>query len=864
MKKKQTGIYLCAFFMPFIMVQVFFALCRIYPYGEFSVLTGDMDVEFVNFYAYFINIFKSRNDMSYMFAKTLGGDFPGLAAFQLHDPLLFLLFLFPGDKIAYGIEVMFSVQLSIAGLSMSVLLNRRYRSSWMSLLFSTAYAFSAFFFGYFVLTIYFGCIAILPLVVCFFLEFLDGKSSSVPFILTAALYIYINYHMGFMLVIFIVLLYLSRLIVHPEYIKRLRAFIYSGVTVLMMDGFFLIRTGLSLIGEKTTESADYRFFRNFPFNQVFANLFSGSTRNQYMPLMYCSMAALFFAVFYFMSESYSLREKAANALLLAAVLVSMWINTFDAVWHGFNNPEEFYFRYAYYVSFIIVLLGYKGFNALTGMVPAGRKEYIRIAGIFGLTVLYMGWLTFTGNAYLDRERLIVNALIICMITAAAFGLCRSGRWRIAAFIMLAAVSVPDMLYDARVTYIKMNADNGELPLMSRFQTDYARIKEAVDYIKAEDGGFYRLEKDFDRAVNDPAMFDYIGLSHDSSCEKDAVNSYLTNYGFRETVYYTFYNGGSTSFADAFLGVKYLVSDRDGMYKPYEYMTEAGGYDVYRNTFAQPMAYLAPDALKDFSFAEENTFEKQNGLASYWTGEDGAEIYKAADYEYETEGAVEEEPGHFIRTEDEGYIVYRVHITEKSPLYLYFVAPHMQSGEVFVNGESLGWYFTENRWNVLCAGTFEPGETVEIRMQVLKEDLEITEACFYYEDADALAEWSHKAQELNKDIGDVEEVSSSHLKFTAETGEDSMVILSMPYDDAWKIKCDGKRVDPVEAVELLMGIELPAGKHVIEMKYVPHGTVPGVLVSIAGLGMLAAGIAAWLKKSEKKSDRHETVMRTDRV
>ena len=84
-------IFLCSFLIPFFMVQVFWAICRMYPFGDNSILTGDMNVEFVNFYAYFINTLKTNNDWSYMLTKTLGGDFPGLAAFQLHDPLLLLL-----------------------------------------------------------------------------------------------------------------------------------------------------------------------------------------------------------------------------------------------------------------------------------------------------------------------------------------------------------------------------------------------------------------------------------------------------------------------------------------------------------------------------------------------------------------------------------------------------------------------------------------------------------------------------------------------------------------------------------------------------------------------------------------------------
>ena len=159
MTEKRSGnrralIYVCAFLIPFVMVQIFWIICGMYPYGSASILTGDMDIEFVNFYAYFINTMSSKSDWSYMLAKTLGGDFPGLAAFQLHDPLLFLLFLFPGDRIVAGIEFIFSLQIAIAGLSTSILLNNRYKTSWMSLLFSTGYAFSAFFFGYLVLTIY--------------------------------------------------------------------------------------------------------------------------------------------------------------------------------------------------------------------------------------------------------------------------------------------------------------------------------------------------------------------------------------------------------------------------------------------------------------------------------------------------------------------------------------------------------------------------------------------------------------------------------------------------------------------------------------------------------------------------------------
>lgn len=856
------AIYLCAFLLPFIMVQVFYFLCGIYPYGSSSILTGDMDLEFVNFYTYFINIFKTKNDFSYMLAKTLGGDYPGLAAFQLHDPLLFVLFLFPGDRIAAGIELLFALQVSIAGLSASVLLNNRYRKSWMSVLFSTAYAFCSFFFGYLVLTIYFGCLAILPLVIYFFLKSLDEQKAVIPYTILTVLYIYINFHMGFMLVIFLFLLYVSRIIADTSYLKKFKQFVVSGVIILLIDGFFLIRTGLSLLGEKTTTGADYGIYRRFPLNQLFANLFSGSSRNDLMPLIYCSVAAVFFALIYFMSGKISLKNKLANLFLLASVAISMWINLLDAVWHGFNNPEGFYWRYAFFISLTLIVLGYNGFIVLlegnTGVSGEAAdigdhggqdgRRIIRILIAALIILLYMVWCIITHNAYMDKERIIVNTVLVTVISVCVFLGCKEGAVRRAGLIVLLFISFADMLYNSKTVYLKLNSNDGDLPQMAKFKDDYNDIRDAVDYIKAEDGGMYRIEKDFDRAVNDPAMFDYIGLSHDSSCEKDEVIDWLRNFGFCRIVYYTHYNGGSTSWVDDFFGIRYFVSRFDGINKPYEHTDYTGKYHVFENDDALPMAFAAPDRLKSYDFSDDNTFEKQNSIAACWDGAD--KIYREAEYELSIEGVYEQEAGHYIRTQDEGYIVYRIDITENKPLYFFFDAPGRQGGEVIINGESKGPYFTETHWNVMCAGIYDEGSSIELKMKVLGDDLTISDACFYYEDTDALKRWSKLAHEYTEGIGELEEISSSHLCFDTSLPDDKTVIMTLPYDECWKIKCDGKSVKPDRAMEILLSMDIPAGEHSIEMKYVPRGTIAGLIVSCVGIVLFAWEIVCALKRREE--------------
>ena len=840
-KESRAAIYICAFIIPFVMMMIFWTICGIYPFGNHSILTGDMDIEFVNFYTYFINTFKTKNDWSYMLTKTLGGDYPGLAAFQLHDPLLLLLFFFPGDKVALGIEFVFSVQISIAGLTASILLNERYKRSWESLLFSTAYAFSSFFFGYLVLTIYFGALAVLPVVIYFFLKYLDDQKSFAGFVISSVYYIFVNYHMGFMLVIFLVILYISRIIADTSYIRRLPSLAISGITILLIDGFFLIRTGLSLMGEKTTSGADYGLYRRFPMNQMFAGMFSGCARNDLRPLIYASVAALFFAIVYLLRKNIGIREKIANIFIISVIAVSMWINSIDAVWHGFNNPEGFYWRYAYYISITVVVMGYKGFISYTGDEEDGTKRQVILTAI--ILLAYMGWLTIMQNAYLDRSRLILNVSLVILIAFLAVFV-KLERFRVIGFILLMALSIGDMLYNSKTAYLSLNSEGRELPLMSDFTDDYHNIGDVISYVKSQDDGFYRIEKDFDRAINDPSMFDYIGLSHDSSCEKDEILDWLVNFGFCKTVYFTYYNGGSTAFVDNLFGIKYYISRFDSIEKPYESMSYDGKYYAYRNEDALPMAFAAPEGLSDYDINEGNTFEKQNRLAALWSDQP---IFTKADSSVSLDGAREED-GHYIRTDEEGYIVYDITITEKKPLYFYFYAPGRQNGEVFVNGESRDVYFTVNHWNTLCAGTFEPHDKVEIKMQILEDELEITESCFYYEDPDALRKWGDAASKLNESVGEVTEVTSSDLMFSTDSDKDELIVMSIPYEDSWRVICDGNRIESAPVIEELMSFQVPEGKHIIEMKYVPKGTGIGIAVSIIGIILFAGQIIYFRKRA----------------
>ncbi len=851
-RQSKSYIYILAFAIPFLMTLLFWVICGMYPFATNSILTGDMNIEFINFYAYFINTLKTNNDWSYMLAKTIGGDFPGLAAYELHDPLLFILALFPTEEIVVGVELIFCIQTGLAGLCMSYLLNNRYQRSYSSLLFSTAYAFSAFFFGYLVLTFYFTALAVLPLVIFFFLRTLDDDKGRIPFIITSAVYIYLNYYLGFMLVIFLVIMYVSALIRDGSYIKKIGTFAISGITVILLDGFFLVRTGLSLVGEKTTTGADYGLYRRFPLNQLFAGLYSGCAGSDLRPLIYCSVAAFFFAVVFLVSNRISIRQKLSVLFVIAAIAVSMWINTLDTVWHGFNNPEGFWWRYAYFISLVVVITGYRGFMLLVRDEEGKIIRQVILA--FAILFAYMAWLKISGNIFLDLKRIVINAVLIAIITAAAVVMIKKKKYAGVAFSVIFAVSLCDMIFTSTDSYVGINAVNGVFPQIDTFKEDYHDIGDAISYIKTNDPGTYRIEKDFDRAINDPSLFDYIGLSHDSSTEKDEILDWLVNFGFCKTVYYTYYNGGSTTFVDDLFGVKYYVSRFDGVEKPYESTSYDGKYFVFKNDDALPLAFIAPDGLMNEDITKGDTFEKQNRIASYWSD---TPIYSEITPVVSLEGAVETAPGKYTRKEEEGFIHYDIPVVPGKPLYYYFYAPNRQEAEVFVNGESRDVYFSVNHWNTLCAGRYNEDDTLRISMKIKGEELEISKACFYYEDEEALHKWGRAAADLNTQIGPVDLIKSSHLKFTTDSSKDETVIMSIPNDDSWKVTVDGVRTGTSPALGMLLAFNVPAGAHEIEMTYTPAGTYLGSVLSVAGLVLLMILISTkdkpeWAQKLLKRS------------
>lgn len=850
-KKQIRWIYLLSFIIPIVMMAGISLLLGMYPFGERTILISDMNKQFNDYFAYFKTIIAGDNNLIYTFSKNLGGDMIGFSAYYLQNPFLLILLLFPNDILPLGIWVMIILQVACSSLSFCFYLNRTNSPSEKSILFSLAYAFMGYVFAYITLPIYFCNIILLPLVILGIHKIIKDYKDKWLYIITLALSILCNYYIGYMLCIFSLLFFLYLLFTNSEsfrkikdYSKHIYSYLISSILGVLLTAFDIIPVVFSLRGQKDipTEST-LSFYRNFrmmdAFSKLYSNMYDGNTSNDNLPFIYVGILAAVFVFFFFFSQEISKKEKIITFIFLCTMLVCFYIHTFDVIWHGFNEPVGFPYRYAFYFSFLLLHVAYKGFSDFCSRPRI--KECLGIAGVF---VLYSCYLFITNNSALVFRSIVFDAFLLLIMAVMIYGVLYQ-KWsqKIWLFALL-AIQIADLSANA-VTSVKQYTDYVPMQEYSEYVKQVAPV---IDYVKTQDTSLYRMEKIFQRTHNDAMQFNYKGLSHSSSCEKDYVKQFMEKLGFRNFGLWAYYDEGGTAFADCFLGVKYYISKYDATGKPYEMIYEKNKKYVYQNPYALPFAFGVKEKALSIDMTEKNSFELQNEMASIFDNQKNDIYSEVTLTERELVNLEEATDGNYQKytrkqTDQEAYIEYELDIINNRPVYLFFEAPERQAADITVNGVWFGNYFSDTKWDIIEIGSFQEGDTVSVQLGVKGDAIHLGNAYFYYEDKEAIAQMYQQAA---SDLADLKQVSDSHISGTIKIEDSDYLLFTIPYEAAsvhvngqtmgtgWQIKIDGSRVAPVMVFDALMAVPISQGEHTIEMVYVPQGIIVGTVISAAAL------------------------------
>lgn len=800
--KKSTLPYLFTAGGMVLILCAVYALCGYWPLGPNSVMTGDLNSQYIPFYAHFYDAVREGGSLFYAGDMGPGGGAFALFAYYFASPFAWLYLLFAPETYGWLCCVVWALKITLAALTFVWYLRRHWGPCALFVPLAWCYGLMGYSVAYAQNVLWLDSVILLPLVAAGLDDLLDGKRG-LRFVLALAAAIFTNFYMGYMLCIFSVLYTLVHLAARPlpggrnGVLRLLGRFAFCGVTAAALSGVVLVPAVTEILGVKNTSlewTGEVQFNlldfvqKFFTGNFVWADVQTG------LPPVYCGMLGLAGLLLYLVSPR-PRREKVAFAALAAFLVLSMWWQPLDLVWHGFAAPNWFPYRQSFLLVFWLLTLGA---GVLTATFTRRRAF---TAGALALVLAAVVFLT-RAETYGRRRWALACALLLAALGLAWLWRQSRGRRRALAAGALAVLVAGELALNASWALRQFEA----YPVAD-YETFVSDGRATVQAAETANTGNLRMEKTFFRTLNDPMLLGFEGLTHFSSVQDGTGTMLLMALGYCNYGASYGYLGGSTAAADSLLSVGYFL-DREGGRVP-THFTESGldtPWQVYENENALPRALWSPGSAADFDLTDTtDPFTAAETLYSALLGQDTPLFTRL------TGGAGSD----FSLTAETDGILYAVFTGTAADVPL------------TVNGEDYGTVLSLERSSgaVIDLGRVNAGDKIELSLGA-----EADTAAFAILDEDALAA---ACEAIRAAAPTVTGWRDGAITLNTETTADGLAVLTLPYDENWRAELDGQTVE-VQAAGYLLGVEVPAGSHTLTLTYTQPGMGVGLLLSLLGL------------------------------
>lgn len=374
---RRTGLWaaLAAALVPVALLAGLYAAQGVAPFGPNSLFFGDMDGQYSHFLADFSELF--GRGLFYTWHKALGGEALSWAAYYLFSPFNVLVLLFPVSQMPAAVTLLTLAKAGCAGLTMQLFLRRRAGGP-LTVPLSWAWALSGYLLGFSQNIMWMDALIALPLIAWGIRRILDGRSPWL-YLLSLAAGVLCCYYIGWMLCLYSLLYFLFGLAAGDGMGRKLRVSMRFALASLLAGGlnaWMLLPVANALGQGKAQAAMTWDLSTNFSLPRLLGQLFAGAypagQDTNLLPLIFCGTLPLVLAVLFFF-RSGPLRPRLAAGSLLACLLLSFWLRTPDLVWHGFQSPSWFNYRYSFLFIFTLLELAALGGRALAEGLPAAGR-----------------------------------------------------------------------------------------------------------------------------------------------------------------------------------------------------------------------------------------------------------------------------------------------------------------------------------------------------------------------------------------------------------------------------------------------------------------------------------------------------------
>lgn len=887
MKKKQIILW-SAFLLPMLIMLVGWVINDYYPFGNKSLMAIDFSQQFIDFYVSQKRAILSGDFSSvfYSFSKSIGGNMVGTWAYYLFSPFNIFYILFPKSMIVEAVFCTVIFRYGLIGFSFAYFLIKRHNAlnyhPLLTIILSVAYTLNGYHVSYQMVPIFYDAMWLLPLVLIGLEELLDGDKPY-KYTILLALTIFIQFYMGYMICLFIIMYSIFYLITKkgdrqwseyfPVMLKRLFKVAGFSILAVLMTSIIFIPNVLNLIDSKAAGQNMLKFeweLQTQP-KDILAKLNIGAFDNDSWPFgpnlpnIYIGSVAFIASLYYFISKKIALRSKIAALGIIGVFVISIIHEFSSKIWHMGQNPAGFFYRFSWILAFFLV---YLAFQAL--------KDYEWKIGhvlfIIGIIVLMQVSVFNNDYSFLDdTQKYASTALFILAALLLWIAKKEHLKWALLFLLTIGEIGTNAVISQGRINFSDAY----------KFQNAINVIDESIDPIRPSKEEFYRISKSFTRSKNDPMMFDYPGLTHFSSSLEVSTRDLLERLGSNAVDASTTYIG--TTLTDALFGVKYYVqnlpftnSDQAVIDKSYIFGNDVYRPDIvkannlvettdrletYEIPFTLPIAFGVSDDFVKINLLENQPVENQEKiLQALKPKEEAYSTYMAPNaIELENLEKVEDVNGRqfYKRIDPNAEGKLRWKFTPQTDAAYYVRVPKILSTRdqdygFYINGQSLAIRkkFVADQLFNLADNAMGQEQVFEL---VFRNDDQVDLTTLYLTRINRSE--VEQAIESKKDEGmQVTSWGNNFVKGDVTIGDDSQwLYTSIPYEEGWKAKIDGEKVEPIKIWDSLMALPIDPGQHFVELRFHPKGFVAGLGLSILSIACFV--YLLWNQNNIYPSERH---------
>lgn len=875
-KTKRFIIYAMCFLVPLAIATCYFIYRRFAPFGNSSIMTVDMGQQYIDFFAHYRDtLLHNPSGFIYSFANALGGGMIGTWSYYLMSPLNLLILLFPLSKLPSVIAIITLLKYALSGLSFGYFLiqSKKY-VSWSVVGFSTAYALMGWMIANQFNTLWIDAAIILPIIFLGFQRLLHDKSSVLYVVALTVMFI-INYYMGWMIALFLT----AYMVIYgiakaypvdtSQYLHIIIKWIKASVLSAMLTAWLLIPTFFSLLAGKTYYTRN-QFQIRFEYNplDMLGKFFNGSVDFKQLPsgtanIFVGSIVVILF-VYYFFISSIKKNVRFANLGLTAFMILSMVFQPLDLLWHGWQLPVWYTFRFSYLFSFLMIVTA---FSAFLHILKEGldSKRFSIAMGLIVLGVAYVG--IFKKHfEYLHSDNFIWGCVFL-VISAGVIIACaiykQSLLLAVAVFVVMAGEAGLNMVTSLNnLDYLKS----------TDFTTYTKMLRKEVNQVKQKDKSFYRIGTTFARTKNDAFAADFNGGSIFSSTLEANTSQFFKHIGQPNGDSFVLYSNG-TMFTDSLLGMKYYMNQQIPENNPnkkqqkepvpaltrkpdltsYELLSQDKLIGTYKNPYALPLGFLAPKSGMNNNKIASDPIEYQNELANR-LDPNIKSLYQPANYShirYNNIYKISKLNNAILKKKNMmelSYIILTVPVQANTSYYM-TLGTNFNKGQISisVDGQNQTQFTPSERTIIANIGNEQVAGNINIQIFVNASSTMLRDVRLYKVHNSKIAQFSNDMKANPFKINKWNERSMSGTVNVKSNNQ--ALTTTIPYSKGWHATVDGKAVTPKMWENMFLYVPMTKGHHTVKLSFWPEGLTAGLIIGL--IGWVFIGFEFYRNRSKKK-------------